>query len=70
MRVCAWVLGAAMLAAPPVMALEGAPPAASPAEPAVNVQAPRVEVVPERLIAMRNALAARVAVYDLSLIHI
>lgn len=64
MRVCAWVLGAAMLAAPPALALEGAAPAASTAEPAVNVQAPRVEVLPERLIAMRNALSARVAVYD------
>lgn len=64
MRVCAWVLGAALLGVSPVMALEGVPPAASPAEPAVNVQAPRVEVLPERLIAMRNALAARVAVYD------
>ena len=64
MRVCAWVLGAAMLAAPPVMALEGAPPAASSAEPAVNVQAPRPALSTEQLLAMRNALAARVAVYD------
>jgi len=64
MRVCAWVLGAALLAAPPVMALEGAQPASGPAEPAVNVQAPRPALSTEQLVAMRNALAARVAVYD------
>lgn len=61
MRACWWVLGAAMVAAPPVLALEGAPPASG---PAVNVQAPRPAMSTEQLTAMRNALAARVAVYD------
>ena len=64
MRVYAWVLGAAMFAASPVMALENAPPKTSAAEPAVNVQAPRPALSPEKLLAMRNALMARVAVYD------
>ena len=64
MRVCAWFLGAAMLAAPPVMAQERAPTAPSPAKQAVNVNAPRPAMSTEKLVAMRNALAAQVAVYD------
>ena len=64
MRVCTWVLAAAMLAAPPVMAEEGAKPASDAAKPAVNVNAPRPAMSTEKLVALRNALAAQVAVYD------
>jgi hypothetical protein len=53
-----------MLATPPVMAQENAPAAQSPAKPAVNVDAPRPAMSTEKLVAMRNALAAQVAVYD------
>jgi hypothetical protein len=53
-----------MLASPPVMALESAPPAPGQAEPAVNVNAPRPALSTEQLLAMRNALATQVAVYD------
>ena len=64
MRMYAWVLGAAILAAPPVLAQEHALAAPSPAKSAVNVNAPRPAMSTEKLVAMRNALAAQVAVYD------
>jgi len=61
MKVCAWILGAAILAAPPAMAEENASPTPS---QAVNVDAPRPAMSTEKLVAMRNALASQVAVYD------
>lgn len=71
MRVHAWILGAAILAAPLVVVALGSAPAtpsptepAAPAELAVNVDAPRPSMSTEELLAMRNTLAARVAVYD------
>lgn len=56
MKVHAWILGAAILAAPAVEAREGASPAPSPAQPAVNVNAPRPAMSVAQLLAMRNAL--------------
>jgi hypothetical protein len=46
------------------MAQVSAPPTPSKADPAVNVNAPRPALSSEKLLAMRNALAARIAVYD------
>jgi hypothetical protein len=64
MSVYAWILGAAMLAAPPVMALEDAPSAPDETKQAVNVVAPRPAMSTEQLLAMRNSLTARVGAYD------
>lgn len=64
MKVFRWILGAAVLAAPAVMAQDSAPPTSSPAKAAVNVNAPRPAMSIEKLVAMRNALASQVAIYD------
>lgn len=66
MRMSAWVSIAASCVALPAMAENSASvahkPTAAPA--AVNVNAPRPALPPEKLLAMRNALMSRIAVYD------
>lgn len=64
MRVYVWVLGAAMLAAPTVLAQESAKPAAGSAKPAVNVNAPRSPLTLDEMLARPIAPGAQIAVYD------